>query len=550
MNFSEPGFSNFYQRIVQDRTPEEAATANANGHEIAKPLLIINSGDLTATAKELAGRFVADGRFLSNGNAPVMINIVDDMPRASLVSTDRVRVVAHEITRPVRPANLEERVLGKDYVEVTLSKDVAKLYLDGLAGEWGLPTFRGTTRSPILENDGAMRTHNGFDAASGLWCYRIPDVTIPDRPSREDAEAALHRLRHFFRTFPFADGHKAGEDGLAVTDLAENPGLDESVFLAVLLTAAVRQSLSLAPAGLFNAPSFSGAGTGKGLLAKSVSIVSGGVRPAAFTSGHNKEELDKRLTAALTEARPSVFLDNFNAKELRSDLLASALTEDPMMVRVFGRNDKHVPLHTRTLITITGNGVLVSEDMARRILLVNLDAQMENPEERKFAPGFLDGVHANRAQLLSDALCIWRWGRQNPLDAGRPLGNYEVWAQWCRDPLLALGCKDPVERIAAIKAADPDRAKLTTLFDAWWTAHQDKELRSAELAQAVLELVDEKPTRNADGTLKCSRQRVSAFLNKHVGTRVGGYALIHGTATDSYGKQVSTYRLQRSGIGA
>ena len=44
-----------------------------NGRDVAKPLLIVNSGDLTATAKELAGLFVADGRFLSNGNAPVMI---------------------------------------------------------------------------------------------------------------------------------------------------------------------------------------------------------------------------------------------------------------------------------------------------------------------------------------------------------------------------------------------------------------------------------------------------------------------------------------------
>jgi hypothetical protein len=468
------------------------------------------------------------------------------MPRATAVSTDRVRVIAHEICRPVRPANEDERAAGKDYVDVTLSKDIARLYLDGLAGEWGLPTFRGTTRSPILENDGGMRAAEGFDAASGLWCYQIPEVAVPDRPGRDDAEAALHRLRHFFRTFPFADGYKGEEDGVAVTDLAENPGLDESIFLAVLLTAAVRQSLSLAPAGLFNAPSFSGAGTGKGLLAKSVSIVSGGVRPAAFTSGHNKEELDKRLTAALTEARPSVFLDNFNAKELQSDLLASALTEDPMMVRVFGRNDKHVPLHTRTLITITGNGVLVSEDMARRILLVNLDAQMENPEERKFVPGFLDGVHADRAQLLSDALTIWRWGRQNSLDAGRPLGNYEVWAQWCRDPLLALGCRDPVERIAAIKAADPRRAKLTTLFDAWWAVHHHKELKATELGQSVLELIDEKPTRNADGTLKFSRQRVSAFLNKHAGTRVGGYALIQTKVPDGKGQDVAVYQLERS----
>jgi hypothetical protein len=198
--------------------------AKANGHEIAKPLLTINSGDLTATAKELARLFVADGRFLSNGNAPVMIAVDDDMPRATLVTTDRVRVIAHEVCRPVRPARPQELLNGaEEYVEVTLSKDIAQLYLSGLAGDWGLHTFRGITRSPILEDDGTIRGSDGFDASSGLWCYKIPDVTIPDRPSEDDALAAFERLRRFFRTFPFADGHKATEDDVEITDPAERP---------------------------------------------------------------------------------------------------------------------------------------------------------------------------------------------------------------------------------------------------------------------------------------------------------------------------------------
>jgi hypothetical protein len=318
-----------------------------NGHDGEKPLLIINSGDLTATAKELAGRFASDGRFLSNGNAPVMISVEDDMPRATLVSTDRVRVIAHELCRPVRPANAHERAGGTSYTEVTLSKDIARLYLDGLAGEWGLRAFRGITRSPILEDDGSMRAEHGFDVSSGLWCYKIPDVDVLEQPTKEDAAEALNRLRHFFRTFPFADGHKTIEDNAEVADLAEKPGLDESIFLTALLTAVARQSLPLAPAFLCNAPAYSGAGTGKGLLAKALAIIGSGVRPAAFTSGHDAAEFDKRLTAALTEARPAIFLDNFNAKDLRSDILASALTEDPMMVRVMGHT-KNVPLHTRT----------------------------------------------------------------------------------------------------------------------------------------------------------------------------------------------------------
>jgi hypothetical protein len=35
------------------------------------------------------------------------------------------------------------------------------------------------------------------------------------------------------------------------------------------------------------------------------------------------------------------------------------------------------------------------------------------------------------------------------------LGSYEERCAWCRDPLLTLGCRDPVERIATAKANDP-----------------------------------------------------------------------------------------------
>src|SRR5262249_23108671 len=159
---------------------------------------------------------------------------------------------------------------------------------------------------------------------------------------------------------------------------------------------------------------------------------------------------------AMIQARPAVFLDNFNAKEISSDILASALTENPAQVRIMGQS-KMVPLHVCTFIGITGCGVEIAEDMARRLLNTRLDAKMESPEDRKFTPAFLDDILAQRPSLLSNLLSIWRWGRQasGDLAAGRPLGSYETWAQWVRDPLLTLGLRDPVERIANIKANDP-----------------------------------------------------------------------------------------------
>src|SRR5262249_18147935 len=238
--------------------------------------------------------------------------------------------------------------------------------------------------------------------------------------------------------------------------------------------------LDLAPGFLCDAPNLSGAGTGKGLLVKAMCVIASGVRPSAFTSGHDAEEFDKRLTSALIEAHPAVFLDNFNSKSLTSDILASALTESPCKVRPMGHT-KTVPLHTRTFIGITGNAVEVAEDMARRLLNAHLDARMEHPEQRPFQPGFLDRVFAERANLLAAALTIWRWGRQNGQKSGKSLGSYELWAQWCRDPLLALGMRDPVDRVAEIKAADPKRRAFIAIFDQWWASHEDLLLKAQDL---------------------------------------------------------------------
>jgi putative DNA primase/helicase len=328
------------------------------------PDLVINEADLTTTVKQLAIFIATRDDFLSNGYTPVQIvTDVNNLPRAIEVTTEAVRVRAHEVCNPTKVYYTKK---GEERVAVWLSKDIAGLYLYGLEGDWRLNPFRGIASAPILKHDGSIRIANGYDPETGLWCHNIPELKIPERPTEANARAALRRLRHFFRTFPFADSARVPEIDIEVTDIEQSLGLDESTFIVALLTAVARQSLDLAPAFLCDAPNFSGAGTGKGLLVKAICVAATGVRPAAFTSGHDEKEFDKRLTAALVEARPAVFLDNFNSKELKSDTLASALTESPCMVRPMGQT-KTVPLHTRTFIGITGNAVEIAEDMALRV---------------------------------------------------------------------------------------------------------------------------------------------------------------------------------------
>jgi hypothetical protein len=161
----------------------------------------------------------------------------------------------------------------------------------------------------------------------------------------------------------------------------------------------------------------------------------------------------------------------------------------------------------------------VTEDLARRFILCELDARCEGPELRPFAAGFLEDIQRRRPELLTAVLTIWRWGRQNTqgLTRGKPLGSFEKWAEWCRDPLVALGCRDPVERIEELKAADPHRLRIGELFRAWWEHHGATPTRVNDLADPVKAIADPQGR---------GRQYLATFVLGLAGTHAARFVLI------------------------
>ena len=492
-----------------------------------QPALMIHEGNLPATVTALRRVFVATETVFDRGGVAVKLvqRAGERIPEAFRVTHHAVVMEAHHHCRPVK-INRE----GKP-APATLPERVAKMYLD--AGDWGLPSLTGIATGPLLKNDGAIRVAEGYDPLTGLWCLPPPALVVPEQPSKAEAAAGLAMLRRRFRTFPFADAKMVPVDGLEVVDLARPPELAESSFLASLMTAVCRPSLHLAPGLLVIAPDVTGAGSGKGKLARAIAATAFGVQPAAVTTGHDRAELDKRLVAELIAARPMLFLDNVNSTALRSDLLASVLTERPARARVLGISQM-VPLNCAAFIAVTGNGLSVSEDLARRFLAVDLDPRCEDPEARPFPGDFLADVQRDRAALLSAVLTVWRWGRQSDLPRGLPLGSFETWAAWRRDPLVALGCADPVQRIHDAKINDPKRRFIADLFTAWWGSHSGNAIKAADLAAHVVTLL------NPHGR---SRQYVALRLQQMVGTRGGGYVLTH--QPPAAGNKVgATYALQ------
>ena len=155
---------------------------------------------------------------------------------AQMMTRSGIVMRTHQVCRPYAFKKGEE-------VDVGLPSWFALMYLEWW-GEWQLPVLNGIASAPLLQNDGTIISSAGYDAASGMWCENVPDLTglILEKPTRTEAEAALQMVRNTFRTFCFADAETSDDrSGVAVIDTSKAPGRDKSAFLVALLTAVCRR---------------------------------------------------------------------------------------------------------------------------------------------------------------------------------------------------------------------------------------------------------------------------------------------------------------------
>ena len=499
-----------------------------------KPRLLVENCNPDVTVARVRDVLAEGGELFERGG-PVRLVLDQNLKGtiAQMMTPHGVVFMAHGFCRPYA-VKLKHGVLVED--NVRLPHWCAIMYLDW-RGQWQLRPLNGIASAPLLHDDGTINNIEGYDQPSGMWCENMPDLSglIPDVPTRDTAEAALQLIRETFRTFCYADAETLVDpSGITVVDTSKPPRRDEFSFLAALLTAVCRPSLYLAPGVLMRAAPMSGAGAGKGLLARCICVIAFGRDPHAVTSGATPEELEKRIAAELMGGGPVLFLDNLNNTAFKSDLLASAITERPARVRLLGKSQM-VPLNASALVILTGNGLSVSEDLARRFIMVEFDPRTEDPEARQFKSDIRAEVRKRRNELLAAVLTIWRWGRiaVPGIKPAQELGSFEQWCRWVRDPLLALGCYDPVERVSEAKARDGRRQEVGDLFTLWWDRHGDQPMGISQLHDDVTHVA------NSQGR---SRQYLASYLASLVGTRMGGFVLTRQVPVGKWGK--TTYSLK------
>ena len=318
--------------------------------------------------------------------------------------------------------------------------------------------------APILRPDGSVMDTPGHDERTGLL-YVTAEITppsVPQAPTVTEALDALAILWHPFREFPVVDPVSVG------------------VLISALIAAALRPSLPTCPAYGFDAPS---AGTGKTLIAKCVAAIGTGGDVSVMPPAKDEEEWRKRLFAGLRGGDTVLLLDNVR-DPLGNAAIDSFITSPTYKDRILGESTTQ-ELPNKALFLITGNNLVLTGDTHRRVLIVRLDAQQEQPFTREFGFNPLDEVILNRQQMVVAALTIVRAyiAASRPKAAKGRIASFELWDDLVRQPLCWLkqfagmpgradlpDFADPAESITRSESENPDQAKLAAMLNAWHTA--------------------------------------------------------------------------------
>ena len=380
----------------------------------------------------------ADDVFRFRGEIAFVKRDDDGVPVIRKARPHDVRMLVRDYMQPVK-------MLGAKRKEVSLPEDVAHLALAVRNDLHDFSPIVAVTATPLFREDGSIRTTDGYDDQSRVLCdfTTLPVFEVPHQPTRSQAETALLAIRSPFRETPFAD-RICNPENPEETDLTLPPGQDESTFLNALLMAICRPSMPTAPGVAIRATTLSGGGAGKTTVAHSIAYTAFGANPGDTPIGADMIAFDKILGSTLRDGRAVVIFDNANNLTLRSNLLALILTSSQAEDRELGKSEMS-NIASRALLLITGNSLSISEDLVRRLLVINLDPRVENPERRPMSNRnfFEDVIVSKRGELLCNLLTIWRWGRQNDVAAGQSLASFDTFCRWVRDPLAGARLPRP-----------------------------------------------------------------------------------------------------------
>ena len=420
---------------------------------IGKPLIALVAGQLHEIAIKGEAALIAAGTSFYARGGHIVRPIVEEVAAFKGRRTKVIRL--KQVTRDAMRDHLSrvaiwERFDARTHKPVPANPpyDVVDIIL-GRDGDWSFPNLSGVVTTPTLRPDGSILSEAGFDKATGLLLMTPPPMPdIPDRPSRDDALAALALLDDLLVEFPF------------VSDA------DRSVALSALMTPVARGAMQVVPLHAVTAPEV---GTGKSFLIDIASAITVGEIAPAIAAGRTEEETEKRLSAELMTEQPIVSIDNLNGG-LGGDFICQAIERPLIKPRILGKSETQRIENTVTLYG-NGNNLRLLGDVVRRVILCSMDANLERPELRSFHSDPVATVLADRGRYVAAVLTIVSayMTAKCPKPCA-PLASFEDWSRLIRSSLVWLERADPVSTMEAARRDDPVLGNLRAVVAAWKAA--------------------------------------------------------------------------------
>jgi hypothetical protein len=418
--------------------------------------------------------------FRRNGN-PVIVSI--DENRHVSIREMNVHDMRYFMARSARYLSTSER-RGSILVDPPISTAQMILSIPGGPREW--PPLEALVTAPVLSRELKLETTPGYLPSARLYYHDALGIEdLPDfTPTRENLDNALKLLKYLFSDFPFADE----------ASFANHLGM-------VLLPFVRPYIRGTTPFHLYEAPK---EGTGKSLLVETSIRIFDPLGAKATSAPTSEEEMRKKITALLQTGRPHIWFDNLRGK-IDSSALEGALTSPVYSDRKLGET-LELTLPNRAVWIGTSNNALMTPDLASRTVIIRLDANLEDPTQRKefniLNPP--EWVVEHRRELLGAVLTlISAW-----LEAGTPAYNgsamsrFNEWAQVIGGILQTVGVSGFLENYVQIEGLNPEDEDWKVFVDLWSEKYGSKPVRVEKLLPLALDGSDNPSTDDKISAMK------------------------------------------------
>lgn len=527
------------KRKKDPKTPEWML----NNEKIGRPVLHYRSENLPECAQAVLANFMVHPNplekiYYQGGSTQWLCRILKSEDRADVIEIldhDRLKNSIDERMSFYKLVGENKKIESVD-CPLSLSKHIVS------TSRWPLLSpLKGISNIPLLQSDGTIAKEPGYHEESQFILEFNPkDFKLLEAPTKEDALKALEILKDLIKESEF------------------KTEVDRAGALAMFLTAISRRLYDKAPLFAIDATR---PGIGKGTLVDMVTTILTGNRSSGtlITFSPDEEEFRKKLLSTLMEGLPILNIDNVKDGELGGATIESALTNPVHKDRFLGAS-KNVHVSTQILWTANGNNIRLSKDLQRRSIIIKLDSNVPNLDQRAFSMSdheLENHLQTNRSRLVSAALTVIQsFILEAPeMDWPKPLSSFAHWDSIVRRALLWLGQEDPVKTQEQFKAEDDGESSLACLLSAWYDKHQSHGLTIKELLRVVEpsqygKTDDDKALEEAlkDVCFDYRSQifntgRLKNFLRDNKGTMAGPYKLIR---TDKKIKNNVVWRVDKA----